>query len=227
MIGVVVPCYNEEEVIEDLAALIEKARVGLEFDVIFVNDGSTDGTGMILEELSQNFDWIKIVTHEQNQGLAQSLKDGFSFALKEGYEHLAQLDSDLTHPPSFLQVMRDALETSDMVIASRYVGEGGMKNVPGWRVAISKVGNRVFRLLLRIKTQDATSGFRLGRRRVYEQVNLEADSFGIQLELTVKAERLGFKIKEIPFVLANREKGISKFRQLILFLFNFFLPLYV
>jgi hypothetical protein len=66
-------------------------------------------------------------------------------------------------------------------------------------------------------TRDATSGFRLARREVYESLDLEADSFGIQLEITVKAERLGFKILEVPFVLANREKGVSKFKLRYLF----------
>jgi dolichol-phosphate mannosyltransferase len=212
MIAVVVPCFNEEEVIEDLGGLFEKVRMDLELDVIFVNDGSTDRTGAILEGFSKKFEWVKIVNHEQNQGFAQSLKDGFTYALNGRYEYIAQMDSDLTHPPAVLPKMYDETSDADLVIASRYVKGGGMKDVPKWRIMISRAGNLLFRLVLRIKTLDATSGFRLGRRRIYEQVNLEADSFGIQLELTVKAERHGFKIKEIPFVLANREKGKSKFR---------------
>ncbi len=213
MIGVVVPCYNEEEAIEDLAGGFEKVRMmGLSFDVIFVNDGSTDRTGEILGELSKRFEWIKIVIHERNQGFAQTLKDGFKYALEAGYDFIAQMDSDLTHPPAVLPKMFDETSDADLVIASRYVKGGRMEDVPKWRIMISRAGNMLFRLGLRIKTLDATSGFRLGRRAVYEQVNLEADSFGIQLELTVKAERQGFKIKEIPFILVNREKGTSKFR---------------
>lgn len=212
MIGVVVPCYNEEDNIDDLARRIGTVREALEFDVIFVNDGSTDATGKKLEELSKKLNWIKIVNHEANQGLAQSLKDGFSYAIKGRYEYIAQMDSDLTHPPEVLKEMLDEADDYDLVIASRYVKGGGMKNVAKSRIMISLVGNRLFRFALRIKTLDATSGFRLGRRRVYELVSLEADSFGIQLELTVKAERLGMKIKEIPYVLANRERGTSKFK---------------
>lgn len=217
MIAVVVPCYNEEEVIDALAVEFEKARQDLSFDVIFVDDGSTDRTGEKLERLSERFDWVKTVTHTANKGIAQSLKDGFSYALEGDYDYIGQMDSDLTHPPTFLQTMRDALGDCDMVVASRYVGAGGMRNVPGWRVALSRAGNLGFRVLLRIGTRDATSGFRLARREVYESLDLEADSFGIQLEITVKTERLGFKILEVPFVLANREKGRSKFRLRYLF----------
>jgi dolichol-phosphate mannosyltransferase len=212
MIGVVVPCYNEEEAIEDLVGGFEKVRMGLNFDVIFVNDGSTDRTGEILGELSKRFEWIKVVIHERNQGFAQSLKDGLKYALEAGHDFIAQMDSDLTHPPTVLPKMFDETSDADLVIASRYVNGGRMEDVPKWRIMISRAGNVLFRLGLRIKTLDATSGFRLGRRAVYEQVDLEADSFGIQLELTVKAERQGFKIKEIPFILVNREKGTSKFR---------------
>ena len=217
MIAVVVPCYNEEEVIDALAVEFEKARQDLSFDVIFVDDGSTDRTGEKLERLSERFDWVKTVTHTANKGIAQSLKDGFSYALEGDYDYIGQMDSDLTHPPTFLQTMRDALGDCDMVVASRYVGAGGMRNVPGWRVALSRAGNLGFRVLLRIGTRDATSGFRLARREVYESLDLEADSFGIQLEITVKTERLGFKILEVPFVLANRETGRSKFRLRYLF----------
>ena len=217
MIAVVVPCYNEEAVIDELVVEFEKVRQNLSFDVIFVDDGSSDATGEKLELLSDRFGWVKTVTHDGNQGIAQSLKDGFSYAIESDYEYIAQMDSDLTHPPALLQKMLSELKQGDMAVASRYVGAGGMRNVPSWRVALSKAGNFGFRLLLRIKTRDATSGFRMGRRKVYETLDLEADSFGIQLEITVKAERLGFKIIEVPFVLANREKGSSKFRLRYLF----------
>jgi dolichol-phosphate mannosyltransferase len=212
MLGVVVPCYNEAETIDELVKEFEKLMKILNFQIIIVNDGSTDPTGDILERLSNRHSWIKVVNHEHNMGLAQSLKDGFAFALKENCSLIAQMDADLTHPPSLLLKMVEELNGADLVVASRYVRKGGMKGVPWWRVMISKAGNRLFRLALRIKTLDVTSGFRMGIREVYEKIVLESDSFGIQLEMTVKAERLGFKVKEIPFVLSNREKGTSKFR---------------
>ena len=91
-----------------------------------------------------------------------------------------------------------------------------MKDVPVWRVYLSRVGNIFFRMLLGIETSDATSGYRLSRRQVFEKISLESDSFQIQLELTVKSEMYGFRIKEIPFILKSREKGESKFRLRIL-----------
>ncbi|MFQ5800743.1 MAG: glycosyltransferase [Candidatus Hydrothermarchaeales archaeon] len=217
MLAVVVPCYNEEEVIEELVSEFQSVRERLEFDLIFVNDGSTDETGERIRESLRRCDWIRIVTHESNQGIAKSLKDGFFYALKEGYAHIAHMDSDLTHPPSLLPKMMEEITDADLVIAGRYVPGGGMKGVPGWRVMISRGGNWLFRLFLRIKTRDATSGYRLAKREVFENLPLESDSFGIQLEITVKAERAGFRIREVPFVLTNRKKGVSKFRLRYLF----------
>jgi dolichol-phosphate mannosyltransferase len=212
MIGVVVPCYNEEETIDEFVKGFEKLKSLLEFEVIFVNDGSTDGTGKKLDNFRLKHPWINVLKHERNQGLAISLKDGFAYGLNEGFDLVAQMDSDLTHPPEFLLKMFNEIKNFDLVIASRYATGGGMVGVPKWRVGISQAGNVLFRLLLRIKTLDATSGFRMGRREVYSSLSLEADSFGIQLEMTVKAERKGLKIKEIPFILSNREKGTSKFK---------------
>jgi dolichol-phosphate mannosyltransferase len=212
MLGVVVPCFNEEALLADLVKEFDLIKKDLNFDLIFVNDGSTDKTRSIIEDLALERSWIKVVTHKTNQGIAQSLKDGFEYALKEGYSHIAQMDSDLTHQPTKLKDMMREIQSVDRVIASRYSPGGGMKNVPGWRILISRFGNFLFRLGLRIETRDATSGFRLGKKEVYERVKLEENSFGVQLELTVKAERLGFKLKEIPFVLANRERGESKFK---------------
>ncbi len=212
MLGVVIPCFNEEDVLDDLIREFRQLRIKLEFDLIFVNDGSTDGTQEKLREFSRGLPWVRIINHEKNLGMAQSLKDGLAYALSEGYDYIAQMDSDLTHPPSLLERLLEEIGDADIVIASRYVEGGGMKNVPRWRILISTIGNRLFRLILRIKTLDSTSGYRMAKRGVFEVIKLESDSFGIQLESTVKTERMGFKVKEVPLVLVNREIGESKFR---------------
>ena len=213
MIGIVVPCYNEEAVLEDLIKEFEVLRKELDFDLILVDDGSIDKTSSIIKQASKKKRWIKSISHSINQGIAQSLKDGFSYAVGHGYDAVAQMDADLTHPPETLVQMFEELERgADLVVASRYTGKGGMKNVPRWRVVLSIAGNKAFKCVLRIKTSDSTSGFRLARREFHERLKLKADSFGIQLEMTVRAERAGFLVKEVPFVLINREKGTSKFK---------------
>lgn len=217
----VVPCYNEEKGIPKIVKEFLKIReeYDIDADVVFVDDGSTDKSKEIIKENMEKYDWIKIVSHEHNMGFAQTLKDGSSYALEEGYDYIGQMDCDLTHPPSLILKMIKELSSADMVIASRYVGTGGMKNIPRWRVYLSRVGNKFFRIILGIKTLDATSGYRLSKRQVFENIYLESNSYQIQLELTTKVERRGYKVKEIPYILFNREIGSSKFK--IRYLLNY------
>jgi dolichol-phosphate mannosyltransferase len=154
---------------------------------------------------------MKYADHGVNEGFAQALRTGRQYALDNSYDLIGQIDCDMTHPLNMLGEMQKLCSEYDMVLASRYVKGGGMKNVPLWRVLLSKTAQVFFRLVFRIKTKDATSGYRLIRREVLEKVPLEENTFAIQLELTIKTERGGYRIYELPFVLVNREFGSSKF----------------
>lgn len=211
---IVVPCYNESEnlpkIIEKISSMKSEGELS-DFDFVFVNDGSKDMSLKIINNASYNCEWVKVQNHEVNRGFAAGLNTGRKYALENSYGYLGQIDCDLTHPLELLKEMRDSLSEYDMVIASRYVGTGGMKNVPLWRVILSKTSQFGFRIFFRTKTRDSTSGFRLCRRKIFEDIVLQDNTFAIQLELTIKAEKTGFKIYEIPFVLENRQFGSSKF----------------
>ena len=212
-IAVIIPTFNEEENIPKLIEEFEGLRKHLDFDAVFINDGSKDSSKNLIENAAKTNKWIKVYNHEVNKGLAQTIKDGMKYAKEKGYDIIVQMDCDLTHPVSLIPKMVDEIKNGyDMVVASRYVGDGGMKNVPKNRVIISELANSAFRFVLGLKMKDTTSGFRCYRREVINKINLFSDSFQIQLEFTIKAERLGFKIKEIPFILVNREFGQSKFK---------------
>ncbi len=208
----VVPCYNEMGNLPALIGEYSRLRRDQPLDVILVDDGSRDGTGDFVRALAEANPWVWLVTHEKNQGFAQSLKDGLRFALAHGYDLIAQTDADLTHPPELIPRMLDEIKGSDMVVASRYLPGGGMKEVPAWRVWLSTAANTLFRVLLGSSVKDLTSGFRVSRRELLESIELQSDSFEIQLEFTVRAERMGFQIREVPFVLVNRKVGRSSFK---------------
>ncbi len=211
---IVVPCYNECEnipiIIDQIKFMRDEGKL-LDFDFVFVNDGSKDNSYSLIEEASKKYSWVKLQNHPVNKGFAAGLTTGRKYALNNSYGFIGQIDCDLTHPLNLLMTMFSYLPEYDLVIASRYVADGGMKNVPLWRVLVSKGGQFAFKILFGLKTKDATSGFRLCKREVFEQIDLKENTFAIQLELTVKAEKMNFKIKEIPFVLTNRELGSSKF----------------
>lgn len=211
---VVVPCYNESENIPKIVKLISdmKNRGGLEgIDFVFVNDGSKDNSLELIKQLSVEHEWMNFVDHGVNKGFAQALRTGRQYAIDNSYDLIGQIDCDMTHPLEMLKEMQKLIPEYDMVLGSRYVKGGGMKNVPLWRVLLSETAQIFFRTVFRIKTRDATSGYRLCSREIIENVHLEEETFAIQLELTIKAERAGFKICELPFFLVNREFGSSSF----------------
>ncbi|MBN1431205.1 MAG: glycosyltransferase [Methanomicrobiaceae archaeon] len=211
---VVVPCYNESENIPKIVRLISdmKNRGGLAgIDFVFVNDGSRDNSLELIKQLSAEHGWMKYADHGVNKGFAQALRTGRQYAIDNSYDLIGQIDCDMTHPLEMLVEMQKLFPEYDMVLASRYVKGGGMKNVPLWRVLLSETAQVFFRTVFRIKTRDATSGYRLIKKEVLQNVPLEEDTFAIQLELTIKAERAGYTICELPFVLVNREFGSSSF----------------
>ncbi len=208
----VIPCYNELGNLPSLVEEYERLRQEFPLDLILVDDGSTDGSGEFLSESAESRPWVHVLTHTANRGFAETLKDGLRLAMRKGYDLIGQMDADFTHPPELLKSLLLKAERSDMVIASRFLPGGGMRDVPRWRVWLSTAANGFFRAVLGSKVRDMTSGFRVSRARVLESIDLESDSFQIQLELTVRAERLGFRLTEVPFVLANRRVGRSNFK---------------
>lgn len=211
---IVVPCYNESEnlpiIFEKISSLKNDGKL-LYFDFVFVDDGSKDSSYSLLLDGEKKYSWLKIQKHEVNMGFAGALKTGRIYALDNSYGYIGQIDCDMTHPIELIENMVQELKSCDMVIASRYVRGGGMENVPLWRVFISKFSQFGFKILFRLKTKDATSGFRLCKRIVFEQISLCENTFAVQLELTVKAEKIGLTVNEIPFILVNRKLGLSKF----------------
>jgi glycosyltransferase involved in cell wall biosynthesis len=141
-------------------------------------------------------------------------------ALRTGFresrgEIVVSIDADLSYDPNyimdFIETLRDG-EDIDFVLASPYMPGGGVQNVPFHRLWISKLGNKILRLAMPNRIYTSTGIFRAYRRKVLDSLELESDGKEIHLEILSKAIALGFRVKEIPVVLANRKKGRSKFR---------------
>lgn len=209
LLTVLAPAYNEEPVIEKFVHEVMRTLNGVfSFELIIVNDGSTDNTGIILERLQKVYDNLVVINHPINRGLGAGLKTGFIHARGEV---IVTLDADLSQSPGLIPSLTKEIEKgADVVIGSRYVAGGSMEGVPRWRVAVSRAGNWAIRTFAGLKARDCTSGMRAYRKGVVE--NLKDIGTGFDVQLRILQGLKNAVIREVPLILVNRAAGTSKMR---------------
>jgi dolichol-phosphate mannosyltransferase len=211
-ISVIIPCYNESEGIPALrsriAAVLPALRERGKVEIVFVDDGSSDGTGEQLAAAFAGWPEVHLARHGRNQGLGQALRTGFAAATGS---IIVTCDSDGTYPFAEIPALLDRLEPGvEVVTASPYHPQGGVDNVPQYRVAISKTASLLYRLLVDWQIHTYTALFRAYRREVIERVSTRADGFMMVAELLVEARLAGFRVAEYPTTLRVRQYGQSK-----------------
>jgi dolichol-phosphate mannosyltransferase len=202
------PAFNEAPVIEAFVATV-LACLEPEWDLLLVDDGSTDGTSAILDRLQTESPQVHVVAHPQNRGLGAALVTGFSAATGDV---IVTLDADLSHPLDLIPQLVAGTADADAVYASRFVPGGGMVGVPRSRAVISGAANRVLRRAFRSPVRDLTTGMRAYRRASVSQLPINATGFEAQLEITVRLVTAGARIDEVPLLLTVRAAGESKMR---------------
>lgn len=210
---VIIPTYNE---LENLPIIVGRVNVALpEVHVLIVDDGSPDGTGKLADELAlADPDRIHVMHRTVKDGLGAAYLAGFAWGLNRQYSVLVEMDADGSHAPEQLSRLLDAVDAgADLVIGSRYVSGGTVRNWPKRRMVLSKTANTYSRVLLGVDIHDITAGYRAYRREVLEKIDLAAvDSKGycFQIDLTWRAINNGFKVVEVPITFTERELGVSK-----------------
>lgn len=209
---VCIPTYNERDNLEPItrAVLAADRRV----DILVVDDNSPDGTGKLADELAAQEPRIRVLHRPQKQGLGRAYLHAFQWALAEGYTYVLEMDADFSHDPRYLPAMLDTAESGvDLVLGSRYVQGGGTVNWGLGRQIISRGGSLYARTILGVKVRDLTGGFKCFHRRVLESLDLQAvhsTGYAFQIELTYRALRRGFTVRELPIVFEDRRVGQSK-----------------
>jgi dolichol-phosphate mannosyltransferase len=211
----VLPTYNEAENIEALvrAALPQLARASTEHHVLIVDDSSPDGTGEIADRLAAELEPVEVLHRPLKEGLGRAYLDGFGRALAGGADLVLEMDSDFSHDPADLPRLIGASADADLVLGSRYVDGGGITDWGFARRLLSRGGSWYARRVLGIPVRDLTGGFKCFRRRVLETLDLSgihADGYGFQIELTYRAVKAGFRVREVPIVFRDRRLGTSK-----------------
>lgn len=209
---VIVPTYNEKENIERIIEAILSQDESI--DVLVVDDGSPDGTGEIVDALSNANPRVHALHRAAKLGLGTAYVTGFKWALARDYQFIFEMDADFSHAPERLPEFLRAIETADLVIGSRY--QNGQVNVVNWpmgRLFLSYSANIYARRVTGLPVFDATGGFKCFRRRVLETIDLDdirSNGYAFQIEMNVRAWKKGFRIIEIPIVFVDRTEGSSK-----------------
>jgi dolichol-phosphate mannosyltransferase len=208
---IVVPTYNEADNIRWIVERTLKANP--DFDVLVVDDSSPDGTGRIADELAAEHSQVSVLHRSEKAGLGQAYLHGFEVALERGYDVIGEMDADGSHKPEQLAELHAALEEADLVIGSRWVRGGRVRNWSLFRKLLSVLGNIYARALLGIPVRDITAGFRLFRRTTLEKLDLptvRSVGYCFQTDLTFRTVKAGLRVREVPIEFVERERGQSK-----------------
>jgi dolichol-phosphate mannosyltransferase len=215
-IWIVIPTYNEAENIGPIVRAVsdEMSKIAPgEYRILIVDDNSADGTGELADGLTDELDQLEILHRAAKDGLGRAYLAGFEHALANGAELVVQMDADFSHDPKSLGTLLTAAEEADLVLGSRYVEGGAVRNWGILRKVISRGGSAYARAVLRVNVRDLTGGFKCVRRPVLETIDLaslRADGYVFQIELTYRAIQSGFDVREVPIVFVDRAAGSSK-----------------
>jgi dolichol-phosphate mannosyltransferase len=212
-VDLIVPCYNE---VESLPSLVQglsdfKARTAIrDFGVIFVDDGSEDGTHDLLVEAARQHRWMSVIRHESNFGIAAATLTG---ARASASAAVATIDADGSYSIDTLPGLLAELKPGvDVVTASPYHKLGKVVDVPPWRLALSRGASMLYRMLLRQNIATYTSCFRVYRRGALLNLELSDGGFTGIAEILALIILNGGRVAEVPAVLSRRTHGRSKMR---------------
>lgn len=210
------PTYDERENLEPMLAAIDaaRARTDLEGHVLVIDDGSPDGTGELADALAADRPWLHVLHRTAKEGLGRAYLAGFRWALERDYAYILEMDCDFSHDPGRIpDLLAAAQGGADLVLGSRYIRGGGVRDWSLARRLISRGGCLYARTLLGLGVHDLTGGFKCFRREVLEAIDLDAvraEGYAFQIEMTYRAALLGFTIVEVPITFSDRVAGGSK-----------------
>jgi dolichol-phosphate mannosyltransferase len=210
---IVLPTYNERENIEPIITAI--LGQSPDFEVLVVDDNSPDGTGDIVDRLSQADPRVHVIHRAEKNGLGTAYIEAFEWALTRDYAYIFEMDADFSHDPADLVRLRAPLiaGTADASVGSRWVGDGGTRNWSFLRTFISRGGSVYARLILGVPVRDLTSGFKCFSRDVLEHIDLHSvrsNGYAFQVEMNYRCFLSGFRVQEVPIVFVDRRVGKSK-----------------
>ena len=208
---IIIPTYNE---LENLPKLLPEVLSKDEnINVLIVDDNSPDGTAGFVERQMKVDNRIHLIKRPSKQGLGTAYIAGFKYALQNNFQIIFEMDADFSHDPKEIPRFLDEIKNSDVVLGSRYINGVNVINWPLRRLLLSSFANLYTRIITGLPVYDATGGYKCFNRKVLEAIDLDrvkSNGYAFQIEMTFKAWKKGFKVKEIPIIFVDRVKGKSK-----------------
>lgn len=199
------PAYNDEKTIEKLVltAISTLKQITKDYEVIIVDDGGPDRSGEIADDLSRKFKEVRVIHHKHNKGYGGALKSGFKNAKKE---LVFYTDGDGQYDVRELKKLLPFIKEADVVNGYKINRSDSIH-----RKILGGLWNLGVRILFNLKVKDVDCDFRLIKRKIFSKIRLESDSGFLPVEMMIKIQRAGFKIKNIPVHHYPRTEGDSQF----------------
>lgn len=205
-LSVVISALNEEKtvttVLQTVLGVLDQYKINGE--IVFLNNHSTDNTGALADAVAKNDKRVKVIHRydRPNKDLGSSLREGFANAKGE---YVIILDCDLSHDPNEIPHLLKYKDKADIIVGSRFV-KGGKADMQFSRTVISRTYNTVANLLVGTKIKDMTTGFKLYKKKMLDELNLESNGFGLHVEIPIKACLKGYTAFEVPIYYKRSDK---------------------
>lgn len=208
---ILIPTLNERENLKNLIPGI----FGLmpDISVLVVDDNSSDGTQVLVESLREEFKNLFLLERKTNFGYGRSNIDGFRWVFKKQYNNLVTIDADFSHDFNAIPVLLEKLKSFDLVVGSRYIKGGGVKNWNFFRRILSRFANFYVKTILSLPIIDVTTGFNAYRVDSLKKINLDridSNGYAFLVELKYRLFRAGSRFIEHPILFSERREGQSK-----------------
>jgi dolichol-phosphate mannosyltransferase len=220
---IVVPTFNERDNVSPLLELIGAALPEVQWEIIFVDDDSPDGTAAAVREIAQRDPRVRCIQRIGRRGLSTACIEGI---LASSSPFVAVMDADLQHDEQLLPLMLEVLKgrACDLVVGSRYIAGGGLGDWDGRRAGISGLATRLSRIVCKADIADPMSGFFMVRRDVFEGAVRRLSGQGFKILLDLLASSPGaIRLKELPYQFRRRRHGASKLDTLVAWEFGMLL----
>jgi len=215
---IISPTYNEIKNIKSLVKQVFDLDPG--YHLLIVDDNSPDGTALKVKELQSTYPNLHLEERPGKAGLGTAYLFGFKWALENNYDHIVQMDADLSHDPNDVPILVSRLKDHDLVIGSRYVNGVSVVNWPIRRLILSYGANMYSRFITGMPINDGTGGFKAWRGTLLNDIELKkvrSQGYSFQIEMNFRSWRLGARIKEEPIIFVDRTIGESKMSKSIMY----------